>query len=48
MLSDFTAHQPGDDEEREITRLRRGSYFGELALVTQKPRAATVKSLGKS
>lgn len=41
-----TAHQPGDDEEREITRLRRGSYFGELALVTQKPRAATVKSLG--
>ena len=29
-------------EDRHVTTLSKGEYFGELALVTQKPRAATV------
>lgn len=37
-----------DDGEREveITCLKEGQYFGELALVTHKPRAASVYSKG--
>ena len=43
-----------DNAEVEITRCSRGHYFGELALVTNKPRAASayavgdVKCLGKT
>ena len=43
-----------DNAEVEITRCSRGQYFGELALVTNKPRAASayavgdVKCLGKT
>ncbi|XP_014673372.1 PREDICTED: cAMP-dependent protein kinase type II regulatory subunit-like isoform X2 [Priapulus caudatus] len=33
------------NEDQEVTRLSRGQYFGELALVTQKPRAATATSV---
>jgi len=29
-------------EEKELTRTSKGGYFGELALLTSKPRAATV------
>jgi cAMP-dependent protein kinase regulator len=29
-------------EEKELTRISKGGYFGELALLTSKPRAATV------
>lgn len=43
-----------EDGAVEIARCSRGQYFGELALVTNKPRAAsahaigTVKCLGRS
>lgn len=30
-----------DDGEVEISRLSKGAYFGELALVTHRPRAAS-------
>ena len=31
-----------DGEEIEISKLGKGQYFGELALVTHRPRAASV------
>lgn len=43
-----------EDEEVEIATCSRGQYFGELALVTNKPRAASayamdnVKCLGNA
>lgn len=33
--------------EKEVDRLREGAIFGELALITQRPRAATVVANGK-
>ena len=30
----------------QVTTVQKGGYFGELALVTHKPRAATVKAEG--
>jgi len=36
----------GDDVEKHVTSLRQGGFFGELALITHKPRAATVKANG--
>lgn len=35
-----------DNVEVELTRCSRGHYFGELALVTNKPRAASVYAEG--
>ncbi|XP_052329764.1 cAMP-dependent protein kinase type II-alpha regulatory subunit-like [Oncorhynchus keta] len=35
-----------DNAEVEIARCSRGQYFGELALVTNKPRAASVYAVG--
>uniref|UniRef100_A0AAQ5X667 cAMP-dependent protein kinase type II regulatory subunit n=1 Tax=Amphiprion ocellaris TaxID=80972 RepID=A0AAQ5X667_AMPOC len=35
-----------DNAEVEITRCSRGQYFGELALVTNKPRAASAYAVG--
>lgn len=34
--------------ESEMTRLGKGAYFGELALVTNQPRAASARSLGET
>ncbi len=36
----------GDSVEKHLTSIRQGGYFGELALVTHKPRAATAKANG--
>lgn len=35
-----------DNAEVEIARCTRGQYFGELALVTNKPRAASAYAVG--
>lgn len=35
-----------DDTEIEISKLSKGQYFGELALVTHRPRAASVYATG--
>ncbi|KAL3225433.1 hypothetical protein MRX96_049227, partial [Rhipicephalus microplus] len=32
--------------ETEVSRIGKGGYFGELALLTKKPRAATVYAVG--
>ncbi|XP_033745431.1 cAMP-dependent protein kinase type II regulatory subunit-like isoform X2 [Pecten maximus] len=37
-----------DCEELEVKRYEKGGYFGELALVTHKPRAATAYSIGST
>lgn len=34
------------DGEVEVSRLNQGQYFGELALITHKPRAASVYAIG--
>ncbi|KAL5015494.1 hypothetical protein ScPMuIL_009764 [Solemya velum] len=37
-----------DLDEVEVKRCMKGDYFGELALVTHKPRAATAYAVGKT
>lgn len=37
-----------ESKEVEVKRYTKGGYFGELALVTHKPRAATAYSVGKT
>lgn len=35
-------------KEAEVNRLEKGAYFGEMALITKKPRAASVYAVGKT
>ncbi|XP_052779951.1 cAMP-dependent protein kinase type II regulatory subunit-like [Mya arenaria] len=37
-----------DSKEKEVSNYTNGMYFGELALVTHKPRAATCYAVGKT
>lgn len=46
MMKSKTKAAHADNAEVEITRCTRGQYFGELALVTNKPRAASVYAVG--
>ena len=40
----FTVNSEND--EVEVSRVTKGGYFGELALVTHRPRAASAYSVG--
>lgn len=46
MMKSKTKADRQDNAEVEITRCTRGQYFGELALVTNKPRAASAYAVG--
>ncbi|XP_032892909.1 cAMP-dependent protein kinase type II-alpha regulatory subunit-like isoform X2 [Amblyraja radiata] len=46
MIKSKTLADQEDNAEVEITRYSRGHYFGELALVTNKPRAASAYAIG--
>ncbi|XP_041946024.1 cAMP-dependent protein kinase type II-alpha regulatory subunit-like isoform X2 [Alosa sapidissima] len=48
MMKSKTKAGPMANEEVEIARCSRGQYFGELALVTNKPRAASVYAVGET
>ncbi|ESP00312.1 hypothetical protein LOTGIDRAFT_61540, partial [Lottia gigantea] len=37
-----------NNEEKEVNKCKQGGYFGELALVTHKPRAATAYCVGRT
>jgi cAMP-dependent protein kinase regulator len=41
-----TSTSSDDSTEKEIGRLEKGQYFGEIALLTEKKRQATVKASG--
>ncbi|XP_059965672.1 cAMP-dependent protein kinase type II-alpha regulatory subunit [Mesoplodon densirostris] len=46
IKSKTKANKDGGNQEVEIARCRKGQYFGELALVTNKPRAASAYAVG--
>lgn len=37
----------GNEKKIQVQVCKRGDYFGELALVTRKPRAASVRAQGR-
>ncbi|XP_067908218.1 protein kinase, cAMP-dependent, regulatory, type II, alpha A isoform X2 [Heterodontus francisci] len=47
MIKSKTLADQEDNAEVEIARCTRGQYFGELALVTNKPRAASAYAVGE-
>ncbi|KAJ8257219.1 hypothetical protein GJAV_G00183190 [Gymnothorax javanicus] len=47
MMKSKTKADQQDNTEVEIARCNRGQYFGELALVTNKPRAASAYAVGE-
>lgn len=47
MMKSKTKAAQQDNTEVEIARCNRGQYFGELALVTNKPRAASAYAVGE-
>lgn len=46
IKSKTKADKDGGNQEVEIARCHKGQYFGELALVTNKPRAASAYAVG--
>ncbi|CAG5124404.1 unnamed protein product, partial [Candidula unifasciata] len=48
MLNRNSQADPKATVEQEISRIEPGGYFGELALVTRKPRAASVYAVGET
>ncbi|KAF6770651.1 hypothetical protein AHF37_10903 [Paragonimus kellicotti] len=38
----------GESEEKEVTTIGKGGYFGELALLTSHPRAASAYAVGRT
>ncbi|KAI9996706.1 hypothetical protein PInf_014449 [Phytophthora infestans] len=45
-ITSSTPSSAGQTQERMITHLRAGHYFGELALIYDDPRTATVRAVG--
>ncbi|XP_068839037.1 cAMP-dependent protein kinase type II-alpha regulatory subunit isoform X2 [Capricornis sumatraensis] len=46
IITQTKVNKDGENQEVEIARCHKGQYFGELALVTNKPRAASAYAVG--